>query len=111
MRKALFALAAVKYLVPLGAEVNTVDKNNETAMHGDAYKNIPAGIRHLDSSGHDIKVWNKNNRHKRTPLLIAEGYRPSNLKPSFATVEAITKVMLPPGIQLPKGPKPKKTNY
>lgn len=111
MRKTLFALAAVKYLVPLGAEVNTVDKNSETAMHGAAYKNIPAGIRHLDSSGHDIQIWNTNNRHKRTPLLIAEGYRPSNFKPSFATVEAITKVMLSRGVQLPKGSKPRKTNY
>ena len=104
-------LAAVKYLVSLRVEINTVDKNGETAMHGAAYKNIPAVVRYLDSIGHDIKIWNTNNRHKRTPLLIAEGYRPGNFKPSFATVEAITKVMLFHGVQPPKGPKPKKTNY
>ena len=104
-------LAAVKYLVSLRVEINTVDKNGETAMHGAAYKNIPAVVRYLDSIGHDIKIWNTTNRHKRTPLLIAEGYRPGNFKPSFATVEAITKVMLSHGVQPPKGPKPKKTNY
>ncbi|MDD9867616.1 MAG: ankyrin repeat domain-containing protein, partial [Verrucomicrobiales bacterium] len=87
-------LAAVKYLVSLGAKVNTVDNNGETAMHGAAYKNIPAVVRYLDEAGHDIGVWNTHNRNKRTPLLIAEGYRPGNFKPCFRTVEAITKVML-----------------
>ena len=104
-------LAAVKYLVSLRVEINTVDKNGETAMHGAAYKNIPAVVRYLDDIGHDIKIWNTTNRNKRTPLLIAEGYRPGNFKPSFATVEAITKVMLSHGVQPPKGPKPRKTNY
>ncbi|MDP6794125.1 MAG: ankyrin repeat domain-containing protein [Verrucomicrobiota bacterium] len=104
-------LAAVKYLVSLGAKVNTVDKNGETAMHGAAYKNIPAVVQYLDSVGHDIEVWNTLNRNKRTPLLIAEGYRPGNFKPCFRTVEVITKVMLSHGVKLPTGPKPKHTNY
>ena len=104
-------LAAVKYLVSLGAKVNTVDKNGETAMHGAAYKNIPAVVRYLDEAGHDIGVWNTHNRNKRTPLLIAEGYRPGNFKPCFRTVEAITKVMLSHGVKPPTGPKPKHTNY
>ena len=47
----------------------------------------------------------------RTPLLIAEGYRPGNFKPSFATVAAIEKVMRSRGVPIPAGPKPKKTNY
>ena len=104
-------LAAVKYLVSLGAKVNTVNKNGETAMHGAAYKNIPAVVHYLDQVGHDIKIWNTNNRKKRTPLLIAEGYRPGNFKPSFETIEAITKVMLSHGIKPPTGPKPKHSNY
>jgi len=104
-------LAAVKYLVSLGAEVNKVDKNGETAMHGAAYKNIPAVVQYLDSVGHDIGVWNTLNRNKRTPLLIAEGYRPGNFKPCFRTVEAITRVMLSHGIKPPTGPKPKHTRY
>ena len=105
-------LAAVKYLVSLGAKVNTVDKNGETAMHGAAYKNIPAVVHYLDKAGHDIGVWNTLNRNKRTPLLIAEGYRPGNFKPCFRTVEAITKVMLSHGVKPPTDPKPKHTrNY
>lgn len=104
-------LAAVKYLVSLGADVNTVNKNGETAMHGAAYKNIPAVVNYLNSAGHDIKIWNQNNRKKRTPLLIAEGYRPGNFKPSFETVDAITKVMLSHGVKPPTGPKPKHSNY
>lgn len=104
-------LAAVKYLVSLGADVNTVNKNGETAMHGAAYKNIPAVVKYLNGVGHDIKIWNQNNRKKRTPLLIAEGYRPGNFKPSFETVAAITKVMLSHGVKLPTGPKPKHSNY
>lgn len=105
-------LAAVKYLVSLGAKVNTVDKNGETAMHGAAYKNIPAVVHYLDKAGHDIGVWNTLNRNKRTPLLIAEGYRPGNFKPCFRTVEAITKVMLSHGVKPSTDPKPKHTrNY
>jgi len=104
-------LAAVKYLVSLGAKVNTVDKNGETAMHGAAYKNIPAVVQYLDSVGHDIGVWNTLNRNKRTPLLIAEGYRPGNFKPCFRTVEAITKVMFSHGVKPSTGPKPKHTRY
>ncbi|MDB4353979.1 ankyrin repeat domain-containing protein [Akkermansiaceae bacterium] len=104
-------LAAVKYLVSLGADVNTVDKRGETAMHGAAYKNLPSMVHYLDEQGADVEIWNQGNRDKRTPLLIAEGYRPGNFKPSFQTVEAIEKVMKSHGVEIPKGPKPKKTNY
>ena len=104
-------LAAVKYLVSLGADINTVDANGETAMHGAAYKNIPSMAEYLHELGADIRIWNTENRLGRTPLLIAEGYRPGNFKPSFATVDAITTVMLANGVKPPTGPKPKHTNY
>jgi len=104
-------LAAVKYLVSLGADVNTVDANGETAMHGAALKNIPSMVHYLNEVGADIRIWNKKNRDGWTPLLIAEGYRPGNFKPSFETVDAITEVMLANNVALPTGPKPKHTNY
>lgn len=104
-------LAAVQYLVSLGAEINTVDANRETAMHGAAYKNIPSMVYYLQEQGADIQLWNTKNSIGWTPLLIAEGYRPGNFKPSFATVEAITAVMLANGVTPPTGPKPKHTNY
>ena len=104
-------LAAVEYLVSLGANINTVDANGETAMHGAAYKNIPSMAKYLHELGADIRIWNTKNSLGRTPLLIAEGYRPGNFKPSFATVDAITAVMLANGVKPPTGPKPKHTNY
>ena len=104
-------LAAVKYLVSLGSDVNVVDSNGETSMHGAAYKNIPSMVYYLQETGADIQLWNRKNALGWTPLLIAEGYRPGNFKPSFATAEAITAVMLKNGLTLPTGPKPKHTNY
>ncbi len=104
-------LAAVQYLVSLGADINTVDANGETTMHGAAYKNIPAVVHYLNEQGADIALWNTKNRLGWTPLLIAEGYRPGNFKPSFATADAITEVMHSHGVEPPKGPKPKHTNY
>ena len=102
-------LAAVKYLVSLGADVNTVDANGETAMHGAAYKNIASMAAYLNEVGADIRIWNTKNKLGWTPLLLAEGYRPGNFKPSFATVDAITAVMLAHGVKPPTGPKPKHT--
>ena len=104
-------LAAVEYLVGLGADVNTVDARGETAMHGAAYKNLPRMAKFLNNHGADIKIWNRKNKAGRTPLLIAEGYRPGNFKPSFETVAAITEVMLARGVKPPTGPKPKHSNY
>jgi ankyrin repeat protein len=103
--------AAVDFLLSLGADINKVDANKETAMHGAAYKNAPAVVRLLHNRGADIKIWNKNNKMDRTPLLIAEGYRPGNFKPSFATIDAITEIMLSEGVEPPTGPKPYHTNY
>src|SRR4051812_40628335 len=34
-------VAVVEYLLTLGADVNAVDVNCETAMHGAAYQNLP----------------------------------------------------------------------
>lgn len=34
-------VAAVKLLLDLGADVNAVDKNGETAMHGAAHQSLP----------------------------------------------------------------------
>ncbi|MDB4459240.1 ankyrin repeat domain-containing protein, partial [bacterium] len=104
-------LEAVKYLVSLGADINTVDKNGETAMHGAAYKNLPSMAKYLNEAGADIKLWNTKNRIKRTPLLIAEGYRPGNFKPSFETVAALSEVMLTNGVKPPSTPKPEHSNY
>jgi ankyrin repeat protein len=66
-------LEAVKVALELGGNVNAVDKNGETAMHGAAYKHGPSVARFLAEHGAKVEVWNKPNRRGWTPLRITEG--------------------------------------
>ena len=101
-------LAAVKYLIALGVDVNVVDDSGETAMHGAAYKTMPSVVKFLSENGADIKIWSKKSKQGRTPLSIAQGYRGGgNFKPSFETVAAIKEVMIAQGVTPPPPPKPK----
>jgi ankyrin repeat protein len=94
-------LEAVKYLLTLGANVNAVDRNGETAMHGAAYKSLPKVVHFLAENGAKIETWNTTNRWGWTPLRIAEGYRPGNFKPSFETIAALKEVMADAGVSVP----------
>jgi ankyrin repeat protein len=94
-------LEAAQLLLKLGADVNAVDANGETAMHGAALKNLPRVVQFLADHGAKAEVWNKKNRFGSTPLMIAQGYRPGNFKPSFETVDAIQRVMLAAGVAPP----------
>ena len=91
-------LEAAKLLLKLGADLNAVDANGETAMHGAALKNLPKVVQFLAENGANVEVWNKKNKFGSTPLMLAQGYRPGNFKPSFETVEAIQRVMLVAGV-------------
>ena len=53
------ALEAVKLALELGNDVNAVDKNGNTAMHGAAFKQLPEVVKLLDAKGADVAVWNK----------------------------------------------------
>ncbi len=104
------ALASVEYLLKLGANVNHVDQNGETAMHGAAYKSLPLMVKLLTDNGAKIAVWNRKNKYGWTPLLIAEGFRPGNFKPSVETIEAIHRAMRAAGITPPPAtPRPVET--
>jgi ankyrin repeat protein len=94
-------LEAAQLLLKLGADVNAVDANGETAMHGAALKNLPKVVRFLAENGAKVEVWNKKNKFGSTPLMLAQGYRPGNFKPSFETIDAIQRVMLAAGVPLP----------
>ncbi len=98
-------LATLDWLLTLGADVNAIDRNRETAMHGAAYKNVPKVVEWLDANGADIDIWNQKNKRRWTPLLIAQGFRPGNFKPDFATIEAIEKVMREKGVEPPPAPE------
>ena len=89
---------ALKAALDLGNDIDAVDNNGETAMHGAAYKNLPGAVLYLASRGANPAVWNRKNSHGWTPLTIAEGYRFGNFKPSPTTVAAFHKVMQAAGI-------------
>jgi ankyrin repeat protein len=95
-------LEAAKLLLDRGADVNAVDANGETAMHGAAYKNLPQVIGFLAEHGAKIDVWNRTNKYGWTPLMIAEGHRPGNFKPSAETIAALRRVMLAAGVKPPE---------
>tara|TARA_B110000305_G_scaffold186787_1_gene208030 strand:+ start:2832 stop:4307 length:1476 start_codon:yes stop_codon:yes gene_type:complete len=93
------ALALLALLLELGADINDTDSNEETVMHGAAYKNFPRVAQFLYENGADIEIWNQFNDRGWTPLDIADGYRPGNFKPSAATSEAIVGIMLAAGVE------------
>lgn len=95
------ALETASYLLAAGADVNAVDKKGETAMHGAAYKSLPKMVQFLADRGAKIETWNRKNKHGWTPVLIAEGFRPGNFKPSVDTLAALHKVMRAAGVEPP----------
>ncbi|MFN0104601.1 MAG: ankyrin repeat domain-containing protein [Bryobacteraceae bacterium] len=86
-------LEALQVALDLGNDINAVDNNGETAMHGAAYKNYPKAVEFLAAKGAMREVWDKKNKFGWTPLRIAEGYRFGNFKPSLVTVAAFHRIM------------------
>jgi ankyrin repeat protein len=97
-------LEAMQVALDLGADVNAVDSNGETALHGAAYKNLPRAVELLVSKGARIDVWNRKNKYGWTPLAIASGYRFGNFKPSPVTVAVFHRVMKAAGVSTELGP-------
>ena len=100
------AIEAVKLALELGNDVNTVDDNGETAMHGAAYKSFPRIVQLLADKGAKIAVWNRKDKYGWTPLSIAEGHRPGNFKPSPETIAALHRVMRAAGLSPPPSATP-----
>ena len=98
------AIEAVKLALELGNDVNAVDDNGETAMHGAAYKSFPKVVQLLADKGAKIEVWNRKNKYGWTPLSIAEGHRPGNFKPSPETIAALQRVSAGTPRGRPSGP-------
>jgi ankyrin repeat protein len=87
-------LDAVKAALEFGLDVNAVDKNGETAMHGAAYKHVPSVVRFLAQQGARGDVWNQPNKRGWTPLKIVEGIqRGMNIVSSPITATAIRDVL------------------
>ena len=87
------AIEAVALAIALGGDVNAVDDNGETAMHGAAYKNFPRVVQLLADKGARAEVWDHKNKYGWTPMSIAEGHRVGNFKPSPETLAALRRVL------------------
>ncbi len=98
-------LEAVRFALDLGSDIDAVDKNGETAMHGAAYKHLPKVATLLAEAGADITVWNQKNARGASPLDIAVGmHRGMNILSSPATAEAIRAAMRAGGVEPDSAP-------
>jgi ankyrin repeat protein len=95
------AVEACGYLLSLGANMDAVADTGDTAMHGAAFANFPKVVKFLAAKGAKIEVWNQKNKRGWTPLLVAEGHRYGNFKPSFETIAAFHEVLRANGITPP----------
>ena len=87
----------------LGNDLNAVDKNGETVMHGAAYKHVPSVVHFLAEKGAKIEVWNQPNKRGWTPLKIAEGVqRGMNIVSSRPTAAALGEIMASTRVQSAK---------
>ena len=84
----------LKVALELGNDLNAVDSNGETAMHGAAYKHAPSVVRFLAERGARPDVWNQTNKKGWTPVKIADGVqRGMNIISSPPTAAAIRQVL------------------
>lgn len=93
------ALEAVKLALELGNDVNVVDKNGNTAMHGAAFKQLPEVVQVLAAKGANVSVWNTKNVSGWTPLRIAVGvHRGMNFRFHVPTADALKDLMVRAGV-------------
>lgn len=92
------AVEAVRLLLENGANVDAVDDNGETGMHGAAYQSRPKLVQLFADHHADAKVWNRKNHLGWTPLMIAQGHRPGNFRPDVTTIGAIERFMNAEGV-------------
>ncbi len=86
-------IETIKFLLALGADINAVDKNKETVMHGAAYRAHLKVAELLAQRGAKTSVWNQKNKHNWTPMTIAQGSRPGSVKPDPAMMAVLEKLL------------------
>lgn len=85
------ALEAVKLCVELGNDVNAVDDNGDTALHGASYRQAPAIATYLVQKGARLDARNKIGW---TPLTVADGVMYPN---TFNRSEEVKVILLNAG--------------
>ena len=105
------ALEAVRILLDRGADINAVDNNGDTAMHGAAYGNFPKIVQLLADRGARAEIWKRPNAQGSTPLFIAEGYRYGRPIVSRPTIDAIERLMQAAGLPTDGTRPPKRDIY
>lgn len=85
-------LETLEFLLGLGADVNSIDNNKESAMHGAAYRAHPKVAQYLADRGAKPSIWNHENRYTWTPLSIARGSRPGSVKPDLEMIAILEKL-------------------
>ena len=88
------ALEAVKMTLELGGDLNMVDAKGDTAMHGAAYKHLPAVAQFLGDAGASVEIWNQQNEAGYTPLDIAAGIQRGMNFVFSAETEAVIRQLL-----------------
>ena len=61
-------LEAVLAALELGADIDAIDDNGETAMHGVAYKNLPKVVELLAEKGAKIEIWESEKQARMDPV-------------------------------------------
>jgi len=90
---------ATKLALQLGNDVNVVDKNGNSAMHGAAFKQYPSVVKLLAENGAKVEIWNKKNVSGWTPLRIAVGvHRGMNFRFHEPTAAALRELMVAAGV-------------
>jgi uncharacterized protein len=87
-------LEAVKVALELGNDINAVDKDSDTAMHGAVYKHAPSVVQFLADHGAKIEVWNRKNKMGYTPLRIAQGIQRGMNIVGHAPSEAVIRKLM-----------------
>ncbi len=92
------ALIATQLMLELGAEVNAMNDEGDTAMHGAAYGSFPSIVQLLADHGADPLTWNQKNEQGWTPLFIAEGYRFGLPRPSREVIQVLEALLFAAGM-------------